>query len=138
MIRRLLGLAFLFSTSSYAAPVVIKVTNITNTHGAIYISLFAHSQSWDQEKPDQVIRMFPLKMGTTSMTVDLPVGDYAFFLFNDIDNDGKLKQNPLGMPMEPYAFSNNFKLQFSKPTWAQLKFNVIGAGARQTIRLVNP
>ena len=38
---------------------------------------------------------------------DLPPGGYAVAAFHDRNGDGELSRNILGIPTEPYGFSNN-------------------------------
>ena len=39
----------------------------------------------------------------------IPKGEYAILAFHDLNSNGKLDRNFLGIPSEPYAFSNNVK-----------------------------
>ena len=65
---------------------------------------------------------------------DLPAGDYAVKAFHDIDGDGEMDVNPFGMPVEPYAFSNNAVGNMGPAGWDQARFAVSGDVA-QTIRI---
>lgn len=56
-------------------------------------------------------------------------------MFHDIDGDGKMGMNPFGMPIEPFAFSNNAPAQFGPAKWDAAKFEVSATGATQTIKL---
>jgi uncharacterized protein (DUF2141 family) len=134
----ILSIFSIFSSLAIAAPVMIEVNNVKVAAGPIRISLFNHSGSWDSETPDQQPVMSPIQNGTSSTTLDLPPGDYAFFLYNDTNNNGKLEQTWIGMPNEPYAFSNNVRLNMSKPTWQQIKFTVGAEGTKQTVTLIDP
>ncbi len=46
----------------------------------------------------------------------------AIALLQDLNNNGKLDTNLLGIPKEPYAFSNNIKPVFSAPKFQQYSF----------------
>lgn len=50
----------------------------------------------------------------------LKKGVYAFSFFHDLNNNKKLDTNFLGIPKEPYGFSNNKKGRFGPP-----KFNEV-------------
>lgn len=41
-----------------------------------------------------------------SVQLDLPAGEYLFSFYHDINNNGKLDTNFLGIPKEPFGFSN--------------------------------
>ena len=53
---------------------------------------------------------------------DLPIGEYAFILYHDKNSDGKMNRKFIGIPKEPYAFSNNIRPKLSKPAFEECKF----------------
>ncbi len=55
--------------------------------------------------------------------------------FHDVDSDGRLDTLPIGLPTEPYGFSNNARGTFGPPAWRQATFGLTTGGARQVIRL---
>jgi uncharacterized protein (DUF2141 family) len=55
--------------------------------------------------------------------------------FHDRDANGKMNFNPLGMPLEPYGFSNNARAPFGPPSWRRAAFTVRPGGNAQAIRL---
>lgn len=65
---------------------------------------------------------------------DLPDGDYGLKVFHDVNGNGKMDVNPFGMPIEPYAFSNNAIGNMGPAGWDRAKFTVAGETA-QTIKL---
>lgn len=66
----------------------------------------------------------------------LTPGTYAFVAYYDENEDGKLNRNVLGIPKEPYAFSNNVKAKLRKPHFDEAKVEV-GAGDVVIIELEN-
>jgi uncharacterized protein (DUF2141 family) len=54
----------------------------------------------------------------------LKKGEYAFSLFHDVNNNGKLDNNFFGIPKEPYGFSNKQKGRFGPPKFEKVKFAV--------------
>jgi len=54
----------------------------------------------------------------------LKKGEYAFSLFHDVNDNGKLDNNFFGIPKEPYAFSNQQKGRFGPPKFDKVKFTV--------------
>jgi uncharacterized protein (DUF2141 family) len=131
----LVGLVF--SVRSFAA-VQIQIHGLRQNTGSVIISLFASAASWDKETPDQTAQISPLHGADAVTVIDLPPGQYGFFLYHDVDGDGKLKRGAFGLPGEPYAFSNNVHIGFSKPSFDKMKFTVDANGAVQDIQLVNP
>ena len=55
---------------------------------------------------------------------DIPKGDYAFSFYHDVNGNEKMDTNFLGIPKEPYGFSNNQKGRFGPPKFEKAKFNI--------------
>lgn len=55
---------------------------------------------------------------------NVKLGEYALQLFHDVNNDFKLQTNVMGIPTEPFAFSNNAKGKFGPPKFEQAAFEV--------------
>ena len=73
--------------------------------------------------------------GQYSVTFDgLPEGDYGVKAFHDLNGNGRMDTNPFGMPVEPYAFSNNAVGNMGPASWDRARFAVSGPTV-QTIRL---
>ena len=64
---------------------------------------------------------------------DLPHNDYAVAIFHDINNNGLLDKNALGIPVEPYGFSRNARARFSAPPFNDAKIELKG---NQAIEIV--
>jgi uncharacterized protein (DUF2141 family) len=54
----------------------------------------------------------------------VPYGSYAVTVHHDINNNGKMDRNILGMPTEPFGLSNNPRLMFSLPSFDDCKFEL--------------
>lgn len=70
-----------------------------------------------------------------SVTLDLPAGDYGVMAYHDRNSDRKLNTLPVGLPTEPYGFSNDARAPFGPPSWTAARFRLSSEGVRQTIRL---
>ncbi len=49
---------------------------------------------------------------------DLPQGEYAILVYQDLNGNKKLDLGIFSIPKEPTGFSNNFHPRFSKPKFA--------------------
>jgi len=58
-----------------------------------------------------------------SFTFDIPFGEYAFIAFLDGDNNEMLSANFIGIPKEPFGFSNNVRGKFGPPKWEDALVN---------------
>jgi uncharacterized protein (DUF2141 family) len=73
----------------------------------------------------------------THLTVhfrDLPPGKYAAVAFQDFNGNGKLDKNFLGIPKEPYGFSNGARGSTGPPTFTAASF-ALDSNAATTITL---
>jgi uncharacterized protein (DUF2141 family) len=129
---------FVFSAQAFASPAQIRVQGLRQDEGSIVINLFASADSWASEVPDKIVQISPLQGNSAAVTVDLPPGTYAFFLYHDEDGNGELKRGSFGLPGEPYAFSNNVRIGLSKPSFQKMKFVVPAGGAVEEVRLILP
>ena len=59
---------------------------------------------------------------------DLAPGQYAFRMFHDVNGDGEMNTNIMGIPTEPFAFSNNARGSFGPARWEDAAFT-LNAGA---------
>ena len=78
------------------------------------------------EKPnaDIVLTGTVVKINNKKATAifDLPFGEYAIAGFQDLDGNGVLSGNFLGIPREPVGFSGNAKVRFGPPKWNDAVF----------------
>jgi uncharacterized protein (DUF2141 family) len=51
-------------------------------------------------------------------------GQYAIAVYQDLNNNQKLDKTLVGIPKEPYAFSNNPTVKWNPPTFAASKFQL--------------
>jgi uncharacterized protein (DUF2141 family) len=54
----------------------------------------------------------------------LPAGNYAVSAYQDLNGNGKLDKNLVGIPSEPYGFSNNARPKFRAPNWDETRFEL--------------
>lgn len=77
----------------------------------------------------------PAKIGGVRISLDsLPAGEYAIRVMQDLDGDGKLGTNLVGMPNEPWGMSNDAVGQFGPPSFSDARF-VMPETRLQTITL---
>jgi uncharacterized protein (DUF2141 family) len=66
----------------------------------------------------------PQGKGGFTLPVDLPKGEWAVAITQDLNNNDKIDKNFLGIPTEPYAFSNNVRPTIAAPGFDECKFTV--------------
>jgi len=83
----------------------IVVTGIKENSGTIVISIHDSAESFRKHIPYQNVEL--AATGDKAVYhIRLKAGDYAFCVYHDINGDGKLNTNAIGIPKEPFGFSN--------------------------------
>ena len=103
--------------------------------GQVSVAIFDRASAWDQRAAPAWSRIVPVKSAEVRLPVDLPAGRYAVMAYHDRDGDGRLDTLPVGLPTEPYGFSNNSRGVFGPPKWNAAVFELKEPGAQQAIRL---
>jgi uncharacterized protein (DUF2141 family) len=71
------------------------------------VAVFKDKSDWLKKPFRQVV--LPTDKTAQTVTVAMPHGTYAVSIFQDTNGNGKLDQNFLGIPREPFGFGNNYK-----------------------------
>jgi uncharacterized protein (DUF2141 family) len=112
----------LFSFSASAHELSINVENVKSTQGFLYVSLHNSESTWMK----QGIQGQKLPMTEKTVKVifkDLPAGEYGVTLYQDENDNGQIDKNAIGIPTEPYGFSNNGG-NFGPPSFNDSKVTV--------------
>lgn len=126
------ALAGAVTTTVSAATLTLEVQQASGP-GELMVAVFNDAGHW-LKQPTRAARQ-PLQDGPVQLQLaDLPDGDYAVSLFIDRNANGKLDSNAMGMPTEPYGFSNDAMGTFGPPSFEQARLSVKG-DTRAVIRL---
>jgi len=112
-------LSVLAATPVLAGDLTIEVLGVTPGHGQIYVAVYDRPETFPttgQQRTGQI-----LAATGQSLIVhfkDLPPGAYAAVAFQDVNGNGKLDKNFLGMPKEPYGFSNGARSSAGPPKFS--------------------
>lgn len=104
--------------------------------GALVIAVFDNEAAWKARKG-------PVRQATVAVTqpvvrttfADLPPGRYGIMAYHDRNGDGRLNTLPVGLPTEPYGFSNGARAAFGPPSWRAAAFEVLPSGSVESLRL---
>lgn len=134
-----LTLATLLPLASQAADLTLDVQGLDTRRlqGAqLMVAVFAEPAQW--LKQPTLGRRFSLEGAAdgriTVVLKDLPEGPIAVTVFQDANGNGRLDMNAMGMPVEPFGFSNDAVGQFGPPTFEQAVVRPV-AGQPLSIRL---
>lgn len=117
-------LAALLPLCSQAADVTLEVEGLdaSRQQGAtLMVAVFTAPASWlRQPHSGHRFALDAAVDGKVSVVLKgLPDGPLALSLFQDANANGRLDMNPMGMPVEPFGFSNNAVGNFGPPPFEQ-------------------
>jgi uncharacterized protein (DUF2141 family) len=111
----------------------ITVANVQVEQGVIIAALYDEG-GWGRTPVTSTRAEASVGQVTLLLSAPAP-GRYGVRLFHDVDGDGKLAANLMGMPTEPFGISNDAPIRFGPPTFADAAFDIGESGASQTITL---
>lgn len=101
----------------------VVVTGLQSDAGSVRVALLDSESAFADDAPPH--RSASVKPSTGSATVvfeGLEHGTYAVKLFHDLNENEKLDTNFIGLPKEPFGFSNNAMGRFGPPSYDDVKF----------------
>jgi uncharacterized protein (DUF2141 family) len=112
-------------TSSIATqvPLTLTFSNLATPTGPIIVGVYGIKNKFpDPSDQLKLYKFTPDSVSFNAQIADLPFGEYALAIYQDVNNNGKIDKNVLGIPTEPYAFSNNFKPTVKAPGFKNCRF----------------
>ena len=120
-----LALAAFAAPVASAASLKLTIANVETGDGTLMIAVFDGQDSWTGDTAAMGVTADP-ETGRVSVTLDgLSPGEIGLKLFHDTDGDGDLDTGNLGIPSEPYGFSNDAPVRFGPPSWDKAKFTIV-------------
>lgn len=105
----------------------VVATNVKSDQGKLYVWVYDKKDDWlsDRYRTQKSVAVAGNRTGDR-ITVELllPAGEYALSVFQDVNDDGKLERNFIGMPKEPAGLSNNLRPKFGPPKYKDAAFTV--------------
>lgn len=120
------------------ATLVIHVQNVSPKGGVLRLGLYDEARYPDDDAPTVAAADVKAEVGETTVTLhNVPVGTYAIEAFQDVNANGKMDTSWIGIPQEPFGFSQDAKPVLSKPGFDKVKFEVVAGANAQTLHLQN-
>jgi uncharacterized protein (DUF2141 family) len=134
----MLGKAEAQSTPELAnGKLVVSVQGFEQSKGQACFSLFASPQGFPSKAANALqSRCVEVTDNAITITFDgLKPGNYAVAVFHDINKDGVLNQNRLGIPTERFGFSNNPRIVAGPPKFGDSRVVLMGQETTIQIKL---
>lgn len=136
----LIVLSILSFRQPVSGDLVINLKNVKTLEGMIWLALYDSEENLFV-KDKSILKGIKVEE-TGELTGKLTVkmdqvlfGTYALAIYHDINNDGKLNQNILGIPTEPYAFARKPKSKWRAPRYKELTFDFSETNQEITTKL---
>jgi len=115
----------------------VKLNYLKSKNGNICVSLFSSEDGFpDDGQKASLSKCFSAQelSDGAELMLDVPsTGSFALALFHDENMDRQLNTGAFGIPLEGFAFSNNPKIRFSAPKFAECA--VTPADSTQTLSI---
>ncbi|MEM8524140.1 MAG: DUF2141 domain-containing protein [Bacteroidota bacterium] len=140
-LKMFLSSLFLLSIFSWkneaTQPLLLEVENIEVAKGHIWFGVYDSEQSFlNEEKAVAIFGEAVKKEGTLQIKFDqIPFGTYAIAVFHDVNNNGTLDQTFVGIPKEPFAFSQTLRSKWRAPEYEEMKFSFRQANQKLKFKL---
>lgn len=95
----------------------VQISDVDKFRGTFKVALFTDALSYKAKETT-----FGENVAASSSTVSVkfeqvPIGKVLALLYQDLNGNGKLDTNFLGIPKEPYASSTGRRGRFGPPNW---------------------
>lgn len=113
---------------------IVEVDGIKGGEGAVVVALFDNEVDYlvRHKHSTRVIARGPT---VTAVFENLAPGDYAVGVIHDLDKNGSLNKNRLGIPTEGFGFSNNEMGVFGPPSFEKAKISWPAVGQTLSVRM---
>jgi len=123
LLRSALSMALLLAaTSSHAGDLRVRFVGIEQEAGTLRVALFTSAADFAADKAYAQGRAPARSEGAEVVFADLPPGRYGVSSFHDENENGELDTNFVGVPKEPYGFSNDARGRFGPPGFDEIAF----------------
>ena len=123
-----------FAARAHSADLNITVTGAQPGEGQMLVGVFDNAQGF-LKTPVKGAKAQVDGNGRARVTLTLPPGRYAIAVTYDQNGNGEMDRRALGLPAEPFGFSNNARVRFGPPAFDKAAFALTAAGKAVTIRL---
>jgi uncharacterized protein (DUF2141 family) len=119
-----IGLSFATQAQTEEAVTLTLEFEITEfDKGSIRLALYDSEENY-MKTPFRTASASVQNKTATLVIDDIPKGIYNFSYYHDVDGNDELDKNMMGIPKEPYGFSNGEKGNFGPPSFDNSKIEI--------------
>ena len=112
---KIVVLTLVFSHNVFSETLIVNIESKHN-NGLALIGIY------DKEEKVLTGAVTKITNNRAQIKFNIPFGSYAISGFQDFDGNGIMSGNFLGIPKEPFGFSNNARGKFGPPKWRDAVF----------------
>jgi uncharacterized protein (DUF2141 family) len=136
MRRTIILSALLLSSGSQAGELELALHGVGLAGKKLYIAVHDSAQDFPMDDSKALTREVTATGELTALSIGgLPAGEYAVAVFADLNGNGALDSNFIGIPKEPVGMSRDAQGRFGPPKFADAVFRMGDGVTRQTIHL---
>jgi uncharacterized protein (DUF2141 family) len=123
--------------ASFKGNLSIELGGLKNQKGQVCFSLFSSNKGFP-DNGKRALKAQCVKLTTTPQKITFPnltAGNYAVAVIHDVNSDGTLNRNSLGIPTEGFGFSNNPIIRTGPPKFGDSAVLVAGSSTNIQIKL---
>jgi uncharacterized protein (DUF2141 family) len=118
-------------------PLTLVIENLASATGEVIIGVYGAQNKFPDPKGQlKEYRFKPHGKTLTAKITGLKFGTYALALYQDVNGNGKIDKNLIGIPKEGYAFSNNFKPTIKAPVFNDCSFDYNASANSITMTII--
>lgn len=102
----------------------VEIEGLQPGKGLVRVCLFNSMDTFFDKALSCEVKDVPPNIQSITLKFEkkFPVGKYAIAVYQDLNKNGILDRNWLGLPSEPYGFSNNPSTLFGPPSFQKASF----------------
>ena len=111
------------ASAADTSTLVIRIKEPASPKGQVRVAVHDSEKQWLKTPAYQTV----LEAGEPILEwriPDVPYGEYGVAIYQDENGNGKHDKNALGVPKEPYGFSNNARGKLGPAKWKDAAFSV--------------
>jgi uncharacterized protein (DUF2141 family) len=121
-------ISLLLASPAYAEIVAlsIEVDGIKHSTGNLAARVY-NKDNWLSDAPIMT-KVLPMpsnyKGEPLQINIELEAGQYAFAVYHDVDGNGAMNKNFIGLPAEPVGLSNDHRPRFGPPRYKKAELSI--------------
>jgi uncharacterized protein (DUF2141 family) len=113
--------------------VEVTMIGFEDEEGLAHVALFLDPEGWpDKEGSVFATAVVPISAGQAFVVFDeVSAGPFAVSVFHDVDGNGELDSDTLGIPSEDYGFSRDARDLFGPPSFKAAQIELAAGETKQ-------